>query len=105
MTEAERSLHRHGILALPARLAASMLVLLIRVYRLGVSPMIGAHCRYQPTCSAYAIEALERHGLLRGTALAITRLLRCHPVKRLGGGEGFDPVPEPHDHASRTRHV
>jgi hypothetical protein len=92
-------------LALPAQLAAVAIVLLIRVYRLAVSPMIGAHCRYQPTCSAYAIEALERHGFVRGSALAIARLLRCHPIKWLGGGEGFDPVPEPHDHATRTHHV
>ena len=105
MTKAERSPLHQRILALPARLATGALVLLIRAYRLLVSPMIGAHCRYQPTCSAYAIEALERHGFLRGSALAIGRLLRCHPVKWLGGGEGFDPVPEPNGQVTRTHHV
>jgi len=50
---------------------------------------MGHGCRYQPTCSAYALEALERHGAVRGSWLALTRILRCHPW----GGHGFDPVP------------
>ena len=106
MTKAQRSFLRHRVFALPAQLATAALVLTIRAYRLIVSPVVGAHCRYQPTCSAYAIEALERHGILRGSALAIGRLLRCHPVKWLGGSEGFDPVPEPaDDRVTRTHHV
>ncbi len=105
MTKAQSSSLSHRILALPAKLMAGALILVIKAYRIAISPLIGAHCRYQPTCSAYAIEALERHGPLRGSALAITRLLRCHPVKWLGGGEGFDPVPEPHEKVTRTHNV
>lgn len=63
----------------------------VRAYRLVLSPWLGLHCRYQPTCSAYALEALEKHGAVRGSWLAIRRILRCHP----GGGSGYDPVPEP----------
>jgi len=69
-----------------ARIAA----LPVHVYRLFISPMLGANCRFQPTCSAYALEALEKHGALRGSWLALRRILRCHP----GGGSGYDPVPE-----------
>lgn len=63
----------------------------VRAYRLVLSPWLGLHCRYQPTCSAYALEALEKHGAVRGSWLAVRRILRCHP----GGGSGYDPVPEP----------
>ena len=62
---------------------------LIRGYQLVLSPYVGWHCRFQPTCSAYAIEAISRYGVLRGTHLAAKRLLRCRP----GGDDGFDPVP------------
>ena len=67
----------------------SFLVGLIRFYRRAISPWTPAACRFQPTCSAYALEAVERHGALRGSALAVKRLLRCHPW----GGSGYDPVP------------
>lgn len=67
----------------------SILVGLIRFYRRGISPFTPASCRFQPTCSAYAMEAVERHGAWRGTGLAARRLLRCHPW----GGSGYDPVP------------
>ena len=70
-------------------LAARLLALPVRLYRLVVSPWLGVNCRYQPTCSAYALEALERHGALRGGWLALRRILRCHPL----GGSGYDPVP------------
>jgi len=70
----------------------------IHVYRLGISPLIGPRCRYQPTCSAYALEALERHGPLRGGWLTVRRILRCHPF----GGFGYDPVPEPPSHPRNT---
>jgi putative membrane protein insertion efficiency factor len=66
----------------------------IYAYRHAISPFIGPVCRYQPTCSAYALEAIEKHGALKGAWLAVRRLARCHPVKWLGGGEGLDPVPE-----------
>ncbi len=66
------------------------LLALIRVYQLGVSPLLGAHCRYDPSCSRYMATAIERFGVVRGGALGIRRLLRCHPW----GGWGYDPVPE-----------
>ena len=68
---------------------AHLLALPVRGYRLVASPWVGHGCRFQPTCSAYALEALDRHGALRGTALTLRRIGRCHPW----GGSGFDPVP------------
>lgn len=61
----------------------------VRFYRLAFSPWVGHGCRYQPTCSAYAMEALQRHGGVKGFYLMIRRILRCHPW----GGHGYDPVP------------
>lgn len=66
-----------------------LLSLPIRAYRLFLSPWVGHNCRFQPTCSCYALEALERHGAIRGSALTVRRLARCHPF----GAQGFDPVP------------
>lgn len=63
---------------------------LIAVYRYGVSPFIAGSCRYHPSCSAYAEEALSAHGAARGSWLALKRMIRCHPW----GGHGYDPVPE-----------
>ncbi len=74
--------------------AARLLSLPVRAYRLVLSPWVGHNCRYQPTCSAYALEALERHGALRGGWLAARRIARCHPF----GGSGHDPVPGKTDH-------
>lgn len=71
--------------------AARLLALPVRAYRLVFSPRVGHNCRFQPTCSAYALEALERHGALRGGWLALRRILRCNPW----GGSGIDNVPEP----------
>jgi putative membrane protein insertion efficiency factor len=65
------------------------LVKMIRFYQKGISPYLPPACRYTPSCSAYAIEALEVHGAARGGWLAVRRLARCHPW----GGSGFDPVP------------
>lgn len=62
---------------------------IVRFYRKAISPFTPPSCRYQPTCSAYALEALERHGALRGSWLSLRRILRCHPW----GGSGHDPVP------------
>ncbi|MYA90031.1 MAG: membrane protein insertion efficiency factor YidD [Boseongicola sp. SB0662_bin_57] len=70
---------------------AWILALLVRAYRLTLSPWIGHHCRFQPTCSAYALEALERHGGVKGGWMALKRILRCHPW----GGAGVDNVPDP----------
>lgn len=66
-----------------------VLIFGVRAYQVGLGPLLPASCRYYPTCSAYAIEALERHGALRGSWLTIRRLLRCHPFRP----GGFDPVP------------
>lgn len=66
-----------------------VLSLPIHLYRLVISPMLGPRCRYLPTCSDYALEALSRHGAVKGTWLATKRLVRCHPW----GGSGHDPVP------------
>jgi putative membrane protein insertion efficiency factor len=69
------------------------LVAPIRFYRAVISPMFPAACRFQPTCSQYAIEAIRIHGPLTGSGLALRRLARCHPISWLGGSSGFDPVP------------
>lgn len=69
--------------------AARLLALPVRAYRLVFSPWVGFHCRYEPTCSAYALEALAEHGAMRGGWLALRRIARCHPF----GGAGHDPVP------------
>lgn len=70
--------------------AARPLILLVRLYQVTLSPIMGGHCRFQPTCSMYSIEALAVHGAWRGTWLTIRRILRCNPF----GGAGFDPVPQ-----------
>jgi len=70
-------------------IAARLLALPVQAYRLLLSPWIGHGCRFQPTCSCYALDALERHGALGGGYLAVRRLARCHPF----GASGFDPVP------------
>jgi len=67
-----------------------VLVALVRVYRFVLSPWIGGSCRYWPTCSEYALEALETHGAMRGTLLTVGRLARCHPY----AAGGVDPVPQ-----------
>jgi uncharacterized protein len=74
-------------------IAVSVLALPIRFYRLCISPLLPPSCRYQPTCSAYALEALHKHGPVKGLALAARRIARCHPITWLGGSSGFDPVP------------
>lgn len=70
---------------------ARLVALPIRAYRLLFSPWVGHNCRYQPTCSAYALECLERHGAWQGGWLTLRRLARCHPW----GASGYDPVPPP----------
>jgi putative membrane protein insertion efficiency factor len=76
---------RHGLawyLSLP-------FILVIRLYQVALSPFLGGHCRFYPTCSKYAIEAYQTHGPIRGTWLTLRRLARCHPF----GGQGVDVVP------------
>jgi putative membrane protein insertion efficiency factor len=70
-------------------MTAKLLIALIRGYQLTLSPFVGGACRFAPSCSAYAREAIERHGAWRGSWLALRRLAKCHPF----GGSGYDPVP------------
>lgn len=72
-----------------SRILAKPLIGLVGLYRLAISPWLGGNCRYQPTCSRYAIEALREHGAWRGSWLAAKRIARCHPW----GDSGYDPVP------------
>lgn len=70
------------------------LILLIKGYRAFISPLFPPSCRFQPTCSAYALEAIALHGTIKGSYLAIKRILKCHPFHP----GGYDPVPCNHDH-------
>ena len=68
------------------------LIYFFKGYKYLISPLLGHSCRYLPTCSEYSIEALKTYGLFKGSFLSLKRILSCHPIKFLGGGEGFDPV-------------
>lgn len=72
-----------------SRVLARPLIGLVRLYQVTLSPWLGMNCRFQPTCSSYAIEALQTHGVLKGSWLAAKRIGRCNPW----GGSGYDPVP------------
>ncbi len=72
-----------------SRVLARPLIWLVRLYSFAISPWLGGNCRFQPTCSSYAVEALRVHGALRGGWLTLGRISRCHPW----GGSGYDPVP------------
>tara|TARA_B100001059_G_scaffold109432_1_gene109460 strand:- start:722 stop:973 length:252 start_codon:yes stop_codon:yes gene_type:complete len=69
-----------------------ILIKLIKGYKFLISPLLGNSCRYLPTCSDYTIETLKSFGFFKGLYLSFKRILSCHPIKFLGGGEGFDPV-------------
>ena len=75
------------------RFATALLSAPIHAYRLLLSPWMGGSCRFSPSCSAYALEALDQHGPVKGLWLTVRRLARCHPISWLGGSSGFDPVP------------
>jgi len=66
------------------------LLLLIKIYKMTLSPLLGRHCRFLPTCSVYTYEAVEKHGVLKGAGLGLKRILKCHPFH----AGGHDPVPE-----------
>ncbi len=68
-----------------------LLIMLVRGYQLLISPVLGSNCRYLPTCSAYTIEAMEKHGAFKGVWMGIKRVGRCHPFHE----GGYDPVPDP----------
>ena len=72
------------------RAMQKFLIACLQLYRVGLSPYFGQHCRFTPSCSRYAIEALQKHGVLRGTAMSVRRLSKCHPWC----AGGFDPVPD-----------
>ena len=74
------------------KIFTNILIKLIKGYKFLISPLLGNSCRYLPTCSEYSIDALKTYGLLRGSYLSLKRIFSCHPIKFLGGGEGFDPV-------------
>lgn len=78
----------------PLGLAQRLALLLVSAYRVTLKPLLPAACRFEPSCSQYAHEAIHRHGALRGGRLALARLLRCRP----GGGAGLDPVPDTPPH-------
>ena len=82
-----------------AKLLVALLSAPIRAYRALISPLLPHVCRFTPSCSVYALEALKIHGPVKGLWLALRRLSRCHPITWLGGSSGFDPVP-----LSKTQH-
>ena len=69
-----------------------ILIKIIKFYKLFISPYLGNNCRYMPTCSEYFMESLEEYGVLKGSLKGTKRILSCHPIRFLGGCEGFDPV-------------
>jgi len=71
------------------KLSAAFFLLLVRIYQGAISPLIGPACRYEPSCSQYAVVAIQKHGAFKGAWLAVKRIGRCHPW----GGHGYDPVP------------
>ena len=74
------------------KIFTNILIKFIKGYKYLISPILGNSCRYFPTCSDYSIEAIKAYGLLKGSYLSLKRIFSCHPIKFLGGGQGFDPV-------------
>ena len=75
------------------KIISNFLILIIKFYKYFISPYFHSNCRYLPTCSEYFIDSLKLNGFFKGFFLGIKRILRCHPIKFLGGGSGFDPAP------------
>lgn len=86
---------RNPVARLVRAFALAILLAPIYAYRWLIGPLLPNVCRFTPSCSTYALEALKNHGPWKGAALAGRRLLRCHPFTWLGGSSGFDPVPPP----------
>ena len=76
------------------KILTKIIIKIIKFYQYLISPLLGNNCRYLPTCSEYFIESLELHGPLKGTYLGFKRIIKCHPVKILGGNSGIDLVPK-----------
>tara|TARA_B100000029_G_scaffold457164_1_gene485683 strand:- start:3443 stop:3694 length:252 start_codon:yes stop_codon:yes gene_type:complete len=76
------------------KLINNFLIIIIKFYKFFISPYFTSNCRYLPTCSEYFIDCLKSHGLFKGCLFGIKRILRCHPIKSLGGNSGFDPAPK-----------
>ncbi len=74
------------------KILSNILILIIKGYKIIISPYLGNNCRYLPTCSDYFIDSIKSYGLIKGFFKGAKRILTCHPIKFLGGGEGFDPV-------------
>ena len=72
---------------------SKIIIFIIKIYQYLFSPLLGNRCRFLPTCSEYFIDALKTQGPMRGFKLGLKRILKCHPIKKLGGGEGLDFVP------------
>ena len=69
------------------------IIIIIKFYKFFISPFLSSGCRYQPTCSEYFVDCVKLNGSLKGILLGSKRILKCHPIKFLGGGSGFDPAP------------
>ena len=69
-----------------------LFIIIIKFYKLIISPYLGNNCRYLPTCSEYFIDSLKEYGAIKGSIKGLKRISSCHPIKFLGGGDGFDPV-------------
>ena len=74
------------------KIISKLLISIIKIYKIFISPYLTPSCRYLPTCSDYAIDCLKTYGLIKGIVKSMKRIFSCHPLKILGGGEGFDPV-------------
>lgn len=73
-------------------LISALLIAIIKTYKYLISPLLGPNCRFLPTCSDYFIESIQKKGFLNGCYSGMKRILKCHPIKFLGGNSGFDPV-------------
>ena len=74
------------------KIVSHTLIIIIKIYKIFISPYLGNNCRYLPTCSDYFIDCLKIYGPFKGFYFGTKRILSCHPIKIIGGGEGFDPV-------------
>ena len=81
-----------------------ILILWVKLYKYFISPFLGSNCRYLPSCSDYFIDCIKLNGAFKGSWLGTKRILRCHPIKFLGGNKGFDPAPNLNQKRKREQH-